>query len=62
MPVQARKGGAGTPSTQSQPGTRMMCVVSTTPWSLYPHCTGGWVGLGASLDGLEYLATNGMDL
>ena len=36
---------------------KMGWVVSTTPWSLYPrerpgiHCTGGWVGLTAGLDG-----------
>ena len=32
-------------------------VVNATPWPLYPreiagtHCTGGWVGHGAGLDG-----------
>jgi hypothetical protein len=37
-------------------GARREWVVSTTPRSLYPrerlgtHCTGGWVGLRASLD------------
>ena len=37
-------------------GTRWVWVVNATPRPLYPrerpstHCTGGWVGLGASLD------------
>jgi hypothetical protein len=36
-------------------------MVSTTPRPLYPrerpgtHCTGGWVGPGAGLDGTENL-------
>jgi hypothetical protein len=40
-------------------GARKGCVVSITPWPLYPwerpgtHCTGGWVGPRASLDVCE---------
>jgi hypothetical protein len=36
-------------------------------WTLYPqerpgtHCTGGWVGLGAGLDGTENLTLTGFD-
>jgi len=46
---------------QAQRGRRMW-VVSTTLRPLYPRkrpgtqCTGGWVGLGAGLDGKEILA------
>jgi len=40
-------------------------VVSTMLCMLYPwgrpdtHCTGGWVGLGAGVDGTENLASTG---
>ena len=43
--------------------TRRRWVVSTMPQPLYPqerlstHCIGGWVELGASLDGTENLST-----
>jgi len=38
-------------------GARWGWVVNVTPWSLYPrerpgtHCTGGWVGNSAGLEG-----------
>lgn len=56
-----RWGGGGVALTHSQPDTRRRWVTSTTLWPLYPlerpgiHCTGGWVGLGAGLDGTENL-------
>jgi hypothetical protein len=56
-------GGIG--STHSQPSTRRW-VVSTTLRPIYPrkrpvrHCTGDWVGFGASLDDTENLAPTGI--
>jgi hypothetical protein len=53
--------GKGYPITghQGPRGARRGWVVRTTPWPLYPwerpgtHCTGGWVGPRAGLDGCE---------
>jgi hypothetical protein len=47
-------------------GIRRMWVVSTMLCMLYPwgrpltHCAGGWVSLGASVDGTENLASTGI--
>jgi hypothetical protein len=55
----------GITPTHLQPGTRRW-VVSTMHWLLYPrerpgtHCTGGWMGLGAGLDGMENLTLMGI--
>ena len=63
MPMQAQRGGGCIAPTHSQHGTRRRWVVNTTLRPLYPQqrlgtlCTGGWVGLGADLDGTENLAS-----
>jgi len=60
MPVQAQRGGGGIAPTHLQTGDKRW-VVSTILRLLYPrqrpdiHCTGGWVCLGAALDGTENL-------
>ena len=57
--MQAQTGGGANAPSHSQPGTRRRWVVTTMLRPIYPwerlgtHCTGGWVGLGASLDGHE---------
>ena len=67
MPMQARIGGGSIARTHSQPCTRRRWVVSTTLWPLQPrerpftYCAGGWVGLGASVDGMQNLPTPGFD-
>jgi hypothetical protein len=56
---------AETASTRLQAGTRRSCVVSNTLRLIYPwerpgsHNTGGWVGLGAGLGGMENIAPIG---
>ena len=62
MLVQMQIWGGGIAPTHSQPVTWRGWVVCTMPFLFYPqkrpgtHCTGGWVGLGACLDGTENLA------
>jgi len=50
-------------------GDSLGWVVNVTPWQLYPlerpgtHCTGGWVGPRAGLDGCrKYLPPQGFDI
>ena len=59
MPMQAQRRCRGIAPTHSQSGTRKRWVVSATLRPLYPRCTGGWVGLGASLGGTENLTPPG---
>jgi len=65
MPLQAQRGGGGIVPAYSQPSTRRRWVVSTILQTHYfwlkpgSHCTGGWMGLGATLDGTENLAATG---
>ena len=67
MPMQAQRGG-GELQHVCNVGSRWGWVVSTDthPRLLYPrerpgtHCTGGWVCLGADLDGMTNLTTNGI--
>lgn len=59
------RGGEGTARTCLQSITSKVWVVKTTPWLPYPlerpstHCTGGWVGLGASMDAWKILPSLG---
>jgi hypothetical protein len=52
--------------TNSPLRTRRTWLVSTTSRPLYrrdrpgTHCTGGWAGLGAGLQGTKYLAPTGI--
>ena len=61
MPMQTRREGGSIVPSYSKPGIRRRRMVITTPRTLYApkrpdtHCTGGWVGLGAGLDGMENL-------
>jgi hypothetical protein len=63
-PVKARTGGGVTVPTHSQTGNRRMCVANSMLRPLYLqerpgiHPTRVWVGLGAALEGTEYLATH----
>ena len=63
MPMQVQGEDGGVAPTHFQPSTKRRWVVSTTHRPLYllarpgSYCTGGWVGLGASLDGTENLAS-----
>lgn len=58
MPMQNQREDGGTAPPHSQPQhQKEVWGVSTMPWLLYlweiygTHCTGGWVGLAACLDG-----------
>ena len=62
MPMKTRRGGGGsTAPSHSQPCIRRRRMAITTPRTLCAQkrpdtqCTGGWVGLGAGLDGMENL-------
>jgi hypothetical protein len=67
MPLQAKRGGGETVPILSQPITRRMLVVRTTLQPLYLserpgiHFLRYWVGLGAGLNGMEYLTPPGFD-
>jgi hypothetical protein len=66
MPIPADGGGRGCgcmAPIHSKPNTRRRWVAGTTLRPLYPrvnpgnHSKGGWVGLGARLDGTKNLAS-----
>jgi hypothetical protein len=67
VPMQAETRGEGTAPTHSQSYTKRTWVISTT--LRRPNlrrrtgalCIGWWVGLGASMDGMEDLAPTGFD-
>jgi hypothetical protein len=66
MAMQAERGGGGIAPAHSRPGTRRRWVVSTTSRPVYPqerlgtHYSRGWVGLGASVNGMEELVPTGI--
>jgi hypothetical protein len=67
MPAQAKRGGGrGIAPLIHSLGPRKGGVVRTTPWPLYlqeepsTHCTGGWMGLRGSADGMENSPPNGI--
>ena len=69
MPKQAQRGGGNIAATRSKPrrwkgmnGQPHAPSVSPPTPGKRPgtHCTGGWVGLGAGLDGQENLAPTGI--
>ena len=66
MSMQAQSLGGVTAPIHSQPDARKRWIISATFRQLYPrerpgfHCTLGWVGLEALLDGSENLAKDGI--
>jgi hypothetical protein len=65
MPMQATRRGGSIAPTHSQPGTKKKWVVRFQPLNLRERtgaiCTGGWVDLGAGLDGTEISLAPGFD-